>query len=112
MDDWQRGYTTSRTNGSKNVTSGRAVVGFTPTETLTVKVTGSGTIDHSDTIAPQLVGKDLTLTAISPLFTAYPLAPAVRIRAAAVGDFFCAGKTTRLDAWAWLLIGRAHVLNP
>src|SRR3546814_9554415 len=60
MDNWQRGYTTSRTYGSKNVTSVRAVVESTPTAPLTVKVTGSGTTEHSDTTAPPLVGKDLT----------------------------------------------------
>ncbi len=106
MDDWQRGYTTDRTNGSKNITSGRATLETRPNNDFTLRFTASGTIDHSDTIAPQLIGKDLTLTQISPLFTAYPLNPG-DIRSADVSTTFPDGKSTRRDDWTYQLTVRA-----
>ncbi|MFC3712937.1 TonB-dependent receptor [Sphingoaurantiacus capsulatus] len=108
MDDWQKGFTTNRTNGSKAITSGRATFEARPTERFTLRLTGSGTIDKSDNIAPQIINKDLTLTQISPLFTAYPLTPAGSIRAADVSNAFPNGETKpQKDEWAWQTALRA-----
>jgi outer membrane receptor protein involved in Fe transport len=107
MDDWQKGYTTNRTNGSKDILSGRGTLEARPGERLTLRLTASGTIDRSDTIVPQLVAKDLTLTQISPNFIAYPFAPAGSIRAADVSTDFPDGRSTKRDDWAWQLALRA-----
>ncbi|PKQ00033.1 MAG: TonB-dependent receptor [Alphaproteobacteria bacterium HGW-Alphaproteobacteria-13] len=107
MDDWQKGYTTNRTNGSKDILSGRGTLEARPGERLTLRLTASGTIDRSDTIAPQLVGKDLTLTQISPDYIAYPLVPAGSIRAADVSTDFPDGRSTQRDDWAWQFALRA-----
>lgn len=107
MDDWQKGYTVDRTNGSKNITSGRATLQADASDALRFQVTASGTIDHSDTISPQLIGRDTTLTLISPAFLAYPLAPAGSIRATDVSTTFADGKTLRRDDWTWQLALRA-----
>lgn len=108
MDDWQKGFTTTRTNGSKAITSARATFEARPSERLTLRLTGSGTIDKSDNIAPQIISKDLTLTQISPLFVAYPLTPAGSIRAADTSNAFPNGETKpQKDEWAWQTALRA-----
>ncbi|HJP69854.1 MAG TPA: TonB-dependent receptor plug domain-containing protein, partial [Sphingomicrobium sp.] len=77
-NDWQRSYTREDTNGEKNQLFGRLLLDWKPTESLTVSVNLNGWRDHSETQAPQLIGRVAAIPTIpfDPEFAVYPLAPA------------------------------------
>ncbi|WP_333604780.1 TonB-dependent receptor [Novosphingobium sp.] len=76
-NDWQRSYTRSDTNGEKNQLLGRLLLDWKPTDALTVSINANGWRDHSETQAPQLIGRTAAITGIpfDPDFAVYPLAP-------------------------------------
>lgn len=53
---WQEGYLTDRENGDQNLTTGRFLLEWTPTDRLTVGLNANGYIDRSQSQAPQLSG--------------------------------------------------------
>lgn len=107
-DEWQRSYTVpDRENGATEITSGRLIIEADPTDTFSLRFTASGTTDRSDTIAPQLVGRDPTVVPQLPAFVSYPFAPLDNARAADWSDIFPDGNTLQRDDWAWQLSLRA-----
>ena len=77
-NDWQRSYTREDTIGEKNQLFGRLLLDWTPTDALTVSINLNGWRDHSETQAPQLIGRTAAVPSIpfDPEFAVYPLAPA------------------------------------
>ena len=55
-DAWQTGYITGRENGDQNLTTGRVLLEWTPSDRLTVGINANGYIDRSQSQAPQLSG--------------------------------------------------------
>lgn len=108
MDDWQYGYTNDRTNGSKDITSGRFTLEMDPAPNVRMRFTVSGAKNRSDSQAPQLVGKDLALSLIQPAFLAYPLAPNDN-RAADFSATFPRGHSLQRDDWNYQAIARIDV---
>lgn len=99
--DWQRGYNSATTNGSVDITSARWKLDWEPAAApLKVGLTLSGTQDRSEVQAPQIIGK-VPMTLVSPLFTAYPLAPLNDARAADVSNAFPYSSSPRRDDWTW-----------
>jgi len=62
-DDWQRSKTRDDTLGSRNFTTGRLLLDWAPTSSLTVSANINGWVDKSDTPASQFVGVALALPA-------------------------------------------------
>lgn len=69
--DWQRSYTSGVTLGSRDVTSGRATIELRPSSRLMVRLTASGALDRSDTLAGQLIGA----VNARPSLATYPRSP-------------------------------------
>ena len=102
-NDWQRSYTREDTNGEKNQLFGRLLLDWKPTDALTVSINLNGWRDHSETQAPQLIGRTAAIPTIpfNPEFAAYPLAPA-KARAAD----WDSGVSFRQDNNYWHASGR------
>lgn len=100
---WQRSYTRNDTLGRQQQWQGRALVDWTPTDRLTVKINATGWVDKSDTVAPQVRKIDPQVpSGILPAIANYPLPPADP-RAADWNP----GWDYRRDDWFWMLSGRA-----
>ena len=77
-DGWQRSYTTNKTNGSGDFTTGRLILAWTPTSDLKVQLNLNGFVDHSEVQAGQLIAITPSIPAAAgfiPGLLTYPLAP-------------------------------------
>ena len=75
--DWQRSYTRNDELGERDQLFGRLLLDWTPTDRLTVSINLNGWRDHSDSQAPQLIGRTAGgLAPFDPEFLAQPFAPA------------------------------------
>ncbi len=101
MDDWQNSITSTRENGGKSVFKGRLSLDANPTDRLSLQLTLSGTIDKSDTIAPQLIAKNAIPQPQSAAFLAAPLADLNDARSADWSTEFGTGADLQRDDWTY-----------
>lgn len=74
--DWQRSYTRDDKLGSRNFTTGRFLLDFKPTDSLSFELNLNGFVDKSDGQAAQLIGVvPLGNPARAGALNAYPRAP-------------------------------------
>jgi iron complex outermembrane receptor protein len=77
-DGYQRSITHGGRNGDKELTEGRVILDWTPSDTLRASLTVYGFIDHSDNQAPQVYKvqpSDPTAAGFIPELALIPLAP-------------------------------------
>ncbi|MEP6868336.1 MAG: TonB-dependent receptor, partial [Novosphingobium sp.] len=96
---WQYDFVDpSRTNGTKNTTSARAIVDFQASDALKIVATVSGTIDKSQPQAAQYQGSFGT---VPPEQTAYPITPQ-NARASGFTPILPNNHPIGRDTWQWM----------
>jgi outer membrane receptor protein involved in Fe transport len=75
MDAWQKSYTTNAKTGVTDFWNGRFILEWRPTDRLKASFTLNRWVDHSDTLAQQLIAVVPTTPFPVPELANYPLAP-------------------------------------
>ena len=77
MSDWQKGYTVPLTSGQRNLTIGRILLDWEPSDDFRASLNLNGWIDKSDTQVPQFFGVVIRnpVNGTDPRVVTYPLAP-------------------------------------